>query len=59
MVSVWRRVAAGEVRLLYIAPERLMTERMLAALAKLPIRLIAIDEAHCNFALGAKFPPRL
>nr|WP_320143477.1 DNA helicase RecQ [uncultured Cohaesibacter sp.] len=56
-VSVWRRVAAGEVRLLYIAPERLMTERMLAALAKLPIRLIAIDEAHCISRWGPSFRP--
>ena len=32
-IAAWRRVAAGETRLLYLAPERLMTERMLAALA--------------------------
>jgi ATP-dependent DNA helicase RecQ len=39
-------VASGQTRLLYLAPERLMTERMLSALAKLPVRLIAIDEAN-------------
>ncbi len=32
-VAAWRRVTAGETRLLYLAPERLMTERMLDALA--------------------------
>ncbi|TIT62000.1 MAG: DEAD/DEAH box helicase, partial [Mesorhizobium sp.] len=46
-VAAWRRVASGQTRLLYLAPERLMTERMLDALARLDVRLIAIDEAHC------------
>ena len=58
-VAVWRKVAAGEVSLLYIAPERLMTERMLLALAKLPVRLIAIDEAHCISRWGPSFQARL
>ena len=35
-VAAWRRVAAGETRLLYMAPERLMTERMLEALGRCP-----------------------
>jgi len=56
-VAAWRRVAAGEVRLLYMAPERLMTERMLEALAKLDVRLIAIDEAHCVSQWGPAFRP--
>jgi ATP-dependent DNA helicase RecQ len=56
-VAAWRRVAAGEVRLLYMAPERLMTERMLDALAKLDVRLIAIDEAHCVSQWGPAFRP--
>jgi len=43
----WRRVAAGEIRLLYISPERLMTGRMLSALENLPVGLIAVDEARC------------
>ena len=37
-IETWRRVQAGEIRLLYMAPERLMTEPMLAALAKLELR---------------------
>ena len=45
-VDTWRRVAAGAVRLLYISPERLMTDRMLAALQRLQVVQIAIDEAH-------------
>src|ERR1700756_5260242 len=39
-VAAWRRAAGGETRLLYMAPERLMTERMLEALARLKPALI-------------------
>ncbi|WP_420347815.1 DNA helicase RecQ [Pelagibius sp.] len=56
-VDSWRRIAAGETRLLYLAPERLMTERMLAALKRLDVRLIAVDEAHCISQWGPAFRP--
>ncbi len=56
-VAIWKRVAAGEIRLLYLSPERLMTERMIAALQKAGVGLIAIDEAHCISQWGASFRP--
>ncbi|MGZ5920790.1 MAG: DNA helicase RecQ [Rhizomicrobium sp.] len=56
-IASWRRVSKGETRLLYLAPERLMTERMLEALGQLDVRLIAIDEAHCISQWGPAFRP--
>ena len=55
--ATWKRAADGEVRLLYLSPERLMTERMLDALRRLPVTLIAIDEAHCISRWGPSFRP--
>ena len=56
-VTTWRKVAAGNVRLLYISPERLLTEKMLSALQNLTLSHIAIDEAHCISRWGPSFRP--
>ena len=42
-----RQFLAGELDLLYVAPERLLTDRCLQLLERGNIALFAIDEAHC------------
>ncbi|MDE7278183.1 MAG: RecQ family ATP-dependent DNA helicase [Oscillospiraceae bacterium] len=55
--EVFRRAREGRYKIIYVAPERLLTEEFLSLSESLEISMLTVDEAHCVSQWGQDFRP--